>query len=497
MKKIFFLILLLSTAALQAQIKILFDATKAEAAGNADWVIDADLRNLGYSNGPAVVGGGNESNPQRIPTPLQSNITSSTAESYWQGGLSSWGIDLVKKGYVVETLPYNIAITYNNASNPQDLSNYKVFVVCEPNIVFTSSEKTAILQFVQNGGGLFMVSDHTISDRNNDGWDSPAIWNDLMTNNSIQANPFGISFDLVDISQTTTNVANLTTDSLLHGIMGNVTSVMWSNGTTMTLNTTINPTVKGIVYKTGSSNTGTTNVMVARSNYGAGRVVAIGDSSPCDDGSGDANDVLYDGWIADASGNHERLIMNATIWLASSASVATSVTGVNILPTTLPLTAGGSSFQLTASILPSNATNQNISWSSNNTNVATVSSTGMVAPVAAGNCIITVTTQDGNHTASCTVTVANQVGVQEMKEDEKISIFPSPTSDRVYVKAETSFNKDFSINFFNIIGKEEYVPFNILSNSLISFDLSHFTKGIYFVKIIQKNREIVKKIIKN
>jgi uncharacterized protein YjdB len=393
---------------INAQVKILFDATKAETAGNADWVIDSDTHNISWSSGPAVVGGsGSESNPQRIPTPAQSGITASTAESFWQGALSSWGIDLVKKGYTVETLPYNGTITYNNTSNAQDLSNYKVFVVCEPNIVFTTAEKTALMQFVQNGGGLFMVSDHVVSDRNNDNWDSPMIWNDFMTNNSIQANPFGIHLDSVNISQTTTNVASLATDSLLHGPMGNVTSVMWSNGTTMTLNSTANSTVKGIVYKTGASNTGTTNVMVARANYGAGRVVMIGDSSPCDDGSGDSGDVLYDGWIADASGNHERLIINATIWLASSSSSAISVSSVSVLPTTLSLTVGGSSSQLAATILPANATNQNKTWNSNFPGIATVSSTGLVAPVAVGNCVITVTTQDGSHTATCNVTVTS------------------------------------------------------------------------------------------
>ncbi|HOS47696.1 MAG TPA: hypothetical protein PLG57_03620, partial [Bacteroidia bacterium] len=50
-----------------AQTKILFDASKAEAAGNADWVIDADAHNIGYFNGPAQIGG-TESNAQKIPT---------------------------------------------------------------------------------------------------------------------------------------------------------------------------------------------------------------------------------------------------------------------------------------------------------------------------------------------------------------------------------------------------------------------------------------------
>ena len=307
-------------------IKILFDASKAETAGNADWVIDSDLFNLGFSTGPAIVGGGNESNPQKTPTPAQSTIISSTTETYWTGALSAWGIDCVKKGYQVETLPYNGVISYGNSSNTQDLSNYKIFVVDEPNIVFTTTEKTAIIQFVQNGGSLFMVSDHTVSDRNNDGWDSPAIWNDLFTNNSIQNNPFGISFDLVNISGSSTNITTNTNDSLIHGSFGNVSQVLWSNGTTMTINTTANSSVKVAVYKSGASNTGTTNVMVAYARYGLGKVVAFGDSSPFDDGTGDPNDALYNGYYVDASGDHQRIIMNATIWLAT-----TTVLPVNLL----------------------------------------------------------------------------------------------------------------------------------------------------------------------
>jgi hypothetical protein len=298
-------------------VKILFDATKAETAGNADWVIDADTYNLGYSNGPAVAGTGSEANPQQVPTPSQSGINAGTSGTYWSGGISSWGVDMVKKGFIVETLPYNGQITFGNLSNPHDLSNYKVFVVCEPNIVFTASEKTAILNFVNAGGGLFMISDHDVSDRNGDNWDSPHIWNDLMSNNNVHANPFGITFDYANFSETTTNIPALPSDSLLHGPMGNVTEVQWNNGTSMTLDNTQNSTVKGIVYKTGSS-FGNTNVMVAHALYGNGRVAALGDSSPADDGTGDPNDALYDGWITDAAGNHEKLIVNTTIWLAGN-----------------------------------------------------------------------------------------------------------------------------------------------------------------------------------
>ena len=321
-KTIFVIYLILIATGAIAQTKILFNACKAETAANADWVPDADVFNLGFSSGPAVVGDGNEANPQIVPTPAQSGITSSTAESFWKGALSSWGVELVKQGYVVETLPYNGLITYGNSSNPQDLSHYAVFIDCEPNILYTAAEKTAILQFVQSGGGLFMVSDHTSSDRNNDGYDSPEIWDDLMTNNGVVNNPFGMNFDLANFSQTTTNIPTLPGDPLLHGIIGNVTQCQWSAGTSMTISTTANSSVKGVVYKTGSS-FGNTGVMVAYATYGAGKVVGFGDSSPCDDGSGDTNDQLYDGWLGDASGNHRILILNATIWLATPTLIPT------------------------------------------------------------------------------------------------------------------------------------------------------------------------------
>jgi Secretion system C-terminal sorting domain len=325
-------ILILSVNSLcKAQtIKILFDATKAEMAGNADWLIDADTHNLGpNANGVMVTGQGNESNPARYPTPAQSGITATTPETYWKGSLSNWGIDLVKKGYAVETLPNSDSITYGNASHLQDLSNYKVFIVDEPNILFSASQRNALIHFVQNGGGLFIISDHDMSDRNNDGYDSPHIWNDLFANNSVQANPFGITFDYQNFSETSTNIANLPSDSCLHGVMGNVTEIVYNNGTSITLDSTANSSVKGLIYKTGASNTGTTQVLFARALFGNGKVCALGDSSPPDDGTGDTNDVLYNGYTAEANGSHQKLLVDATIWLIEN-NVTTNIYSNNI-----------------------------------------------------------------------------------------------------------------------------------------------------------------------
>ncbi len=312
---------------LMAQVKILFDATKAEMAGNADWVIDADQTNIRFGPNAYLSTSGNQSNPQRVPTPAQSGITTGTPETYWTGALSSWAVDCVNRGYTVETLPYNGQITYGNTANPQDLANYNVYVVDEPNITFTSAEKTAMMRFVQNGGGLFMIADHNVSDRNGDGWDSPHVWNDFLSTNSVQPYPFGIYFDTVDFSQTTTNISATSTDSIIHGPMGNVAKVKYSGGTTMTLNPTLNPSVKGVVYKTGST-TANVNAMVAYARFGNGKVAAMGDSSPSDDSTGNPGCTLYNGYWTDAGGNHRLLLMNITIWLATRPP-STSVGQIN------------------------------------------------------------------------------------------------------------------------------------------------------------------------
>ncbi len=94
----------------------------------------------------------------------------------------------------------------------------------------------------------------------------------------------------------------------------------------------------------------------------------------------------------------------ATVTLYAMWEIKTvSVTGVTLGNTSATLTVGDT-LTLNATVAPSNATNKNITWSSSNTSVASVSN-GVVTAKAAGNATITVTTADGGKTASCSVTV--------------------------------------------------------------------------------------------
>lgn len=84
--------------------------------------------------------------------------------------------------------------------------------------------------------------------------------------------------------------------------------------------------------------------------------------------------------------------------------VKTGVTGVKLAPTEIILDVNGTR-TLTATVEPANATNQKVTWSSDNESVATVDNSGNVTAKAAGTATITVTTEDGAKTATCKVTV--------------------------------------------------------------------------------------------
>jgi uncharacterized protein YjdB len=98
--------------------------------------------------------------------------------------------------------------------------------------------------------------------------------------------------------------------------------------------------------------------------------------------------------------------LNGT-WYDSNPGTTVSVTGVSVSPTSFTVAVNGTQL-VTSTLTPSNATNKNVTWTSSNTAIATVSSTGVVTGVASGTATITATTQDGGKTATATATVSGQ-----------------------------------------------------------------------------------------
>jgi uncharacterized protein YjdB/C1A family cysteine protease len=135
----------------------------------------------------------------------------------------------------------------------------------------------------------------------------------------------------------------------------------------------------------------------------------------------------------------------ASVCLKAFADVGTAVpvesVSLNKPSTTLAV---GATETLTATVLPSNATNKTVNWASSNTSIATVSSSGLVHGVAAGTATITATTQDGGKSATCDVTV-NEVpvsGVTLNKTSTALSVGDSETLV-ANVQPPSATNKNF------------------------------------------------------
>ena len=81
------------------------------------------------------------------------------------------------------------------------------------------------------------------------------------------------------------------------------------------------------------------------------------------------------------------------------------VASVTISRTSLGLNPGQSE-QLTATVLPENATDKSVRWASTNPSIADVDQTGRVTANSVGTTTVTVTTTDGGKVAGCEVTVS-------------------------------------------------------------------------------------------
>lgn len=159
------------------------------------------------------------------------------------------------------------------------------------------------------------------------------------------------------------------------------------------------------------------------------------------------------------------------------------VTGVTIDETAS--IAVGETKTLTATIAPEDATNQNVSWASDDTGVATVDATGKVTGVAAGTATITVKTEDGNFTDECEVTVTAAAGEETSldfttKEYGKSAYSGSWTYGDWTIVNGSNYNKGWA--FVKMGGKSETLssanPCYIYNTTAISHSVEKITVNI-------------------
>lgn len=101
---------------------------------------------------------------------------------------------------------------------------------------------------------------------------------------------------------------------------------------------------------------------------------------------------------------------DGTVVGSCNVAVFVNVTGISLSKKDLTITEGKKNV-ITATILPSDASNTDITWNSNNESVASVSSTGEITAIKPGQATITATSGDKIHFAACLITVTSSKNV--------------------------------------------------------------------------------------
>ena len=133
------------------------------------------------------------------------------------------------------------------------------------------------------------------------------------------------------------------------------------------------------------------------------------------------------------------------------------VSNVTVNPATVKLTSKGQTAQLSASVLPNNAENKSIVWSTSNASVATVDNNGIVTAVANGNATITAAALDGSgKSGSCVVTVeipdeSNQIVELTGGTSKILSIWNEDYTENIDV-TQITFEYNSTSDIFSNLG---------------------------------------------
>ncbi len=162
------------------------------------------------------------------------------------------------------------------------------------------------------------------------------------------------------------------------------------------------------------------------------------------------------------------------------------VTGISLNKTELSITKGATE-TLIAEIAPADANNKNVKWETSNNAVATVDNNGLITAIAKGTVKIIATSEDGNLTDTCTVTVSNKsTGIEDINSSA-FKLYPNPVKDGFTI--ETS--KPGILEIYNLSGSKLISLPGTSDKQFI--DVSHLQSGIYFAKINGKTIKFVKK----
>lgn len=178
-----------------------------------------------------------------------------------------------------------------------------------------------------------------------------------------------------------------------------------------------------------------------------------------------------------------------SVWSRLPFKISVAVTEVGLDASSVHLFTD-QTIRLTPTVSPEDASNKKLIWSSNNNNIATVDSTGLVKANSnkEGNATITVTTENGGFTDVCTVTVAkNSDATLRNIRVNKGKLNPEFGPDILYYTDTVGTDEDS----ITIIAEKNYPKATVERGDSITYALDHGENSIPVTVIAEKgNRQV-------
>lgn len=164
----------------------------------------------------------------------------------------------------------------------------------------------------------------------------------------------------------------------------------------------------------------------------------------------------------------------SVIAISGQPSTTIAVTSVSFDKATAAISTKGGTVQLTATVAPTTATIQAVTYTVSDANLATVSTTGLVTAKANGTVTVTATSTDGSFTATSVVTITNQETAASLVEGSKLR------------QIGNVFTFEGTAKLINVIGQ-------VVATATNTLDASSVAPGIYFIVIDGKAKEVLVK----
>ncbi|ANQ48276.1 carbohydrate-binding protein [Flammeovirga sp. MY04] len=183
--------------------------------------------------------------------------------------------------------------------------------------------------------------------------------------------------------------------------------------------------------------------------------------------------------------------IRATATITVTPATSIHVSGINIDIYNIELNINETA-TITATILPAEATNQNVIWSSSNETIATVTN-GIITALAEGNCTVTVESEDGSFSQNISVVVKAEAPTSIDNVYNPLVIYPNPNKGSITLRGLS--NKVYKIIIYNLNGQNVYSVNTYFENEY-KIDLSNQPKGVYLVQVIDEETSYSRRIIK-